>query len=493
MKTRLLRVLVAAVTLAGAAALAMVLRSAFLEADEVPQGEAYPFEFDESGAPGRLALALQLATVGTEEPALADSGAWLSLHRHLEEAFPLVHRVLKAKTVSDLSLLYRWPGSEPGLDPILLTAHMDVVAATPDTTGPWQYDPFSGAIARGYIWGRGTIDAKGPMVGMLEAVEGLLAAGFSPRRTVLFAFGHDGEAEGEGARQIVDLLSASETRLSWVLGEGLYLVSDLIPGLRDPVGIVGVAEKGTMNVRLVARAAGSSGPLPPRHSALGLLSRALVRIEDQAFEPEIRGPALELLDILGPLMDPGTRLLVANLWLLEGPLASALTESPILNTSLRTTISPTSIELTPGDATLPSEATVFLQTGIAPWDNEESVLDRIRDLVSDSEIEVEAVGTATRAAAALDWEAPKGVGFHVLKEAIHRSFPDVVAVVPALAPHPTDARHFSAITDHVYGFTPFRIGEGNLATIHGKGERVRVSAYLDVVRFYAELIQRGAE
>lgn len=492
MKTRLLRILVVAVVIAGATAVVMVIRSALLRADPIPQGTPYPFAFDELGAPERLARALEFPTVTLGPAAPTNPEAWVSLHQHLAAAFPRVHDALETEVVDGLSLLYRWPGSDSALDPVLLSAHMDVVPAASDATGAWRHGPFSGTVDGGYIWGRGAMDAKGSMTGILEAIEGLLAAGFSPRRTVLLAFGHDGESKGEGARRIADILDRRGTHLSWVIGEGLYVVSDLIPGLRDPVGMVGVAEKGTIQLRLTARSEGGSESFPPRTSALGVLSKALVRLEDQAFPPEIRGPALELLDVLGPLMDPGTRLLVANIWLLERPLSRALTESPILNAALRTTISASGVESTPsGDSA--SVASALLGVGIAPWHTPDSVLDRVTSLLADLSVEVEVIDVGKQGSPVATPAASEAEGFRVVKDAIHGTFPDVVAVVPALTPHPTDAGYFSGISEGVYGFTPFRIGEENLGTIHGEGERVRVSGYLAAIRFYAELIRRGTE
>ncbi len=520
MKTLLLRASIAVVVLAGAVAAVMLVRSAMVRTEPLPQVQAYPFQFDEPGAPERMAGALRFPTVfrpvapvmpSTEEGALdralaastdaaptsGSTGAWLSLHEYLARSFPRVHRTLDREVVHGLSLLYHWQGTDPDLDPILLTAHMDVVAGSDPSgraeTADWSYPPFSGAIEGGYVWGRGAIDSKGPLMAIMEAVEGLLASGFVPRRSVLLAFGHDGESDGEGVNRIVELLSRERTRPVWVLGEGSYLLSGLMPGIRDPIAMVGVAPKTGLDLRLIARAEAGSRSIPPRDTAFGALSEAIARVEDEAFPVEIRGPADELLLTLRGRMDPGTRLLVANLWLLRAPLGRALTESPILNSNLRSTAVTTRIQPPGFDEQLPAEAAAHFHVRLAPWDTPESVLERVRSAVAELPIEVAAVPsdeawTPPPAASRTDSE-----GFRVIREAVHASFPDVVGVVPGLAPRDTDTWQFGALSDAVYGFAPFRVDESSLPMLHGVNERVRISVYLGAVRFYADLIRRGAE
>lgn len=494
MKTFMIRMALAAVLLSGVVTATMLLRTAAFERDPIPEGSPYPFVFDELGAPERLAGALRIATVPPGNLTDGDLAVWLAFHRYLKQAFPRVHEVLERETVSEFSLLYRWPGTDPNLSPILLNAHMDVVPGSEDQTEGWRYPPFSGRIEGGYIWGRGAIDNKGSALGILEAVEGLLEAGFVPRRTILLAFGHDSESGGvNGARRIANLLEERGTHTTWALGEGLYLVSGMIPGLEDPVGMIGVAEKGGMNIRLIARGEGRSSLMSPRSTAAGVLASAITRLEDSAFPAKIRGPTLEVLETLGPYMDPGTRMLVANLWLLERPLARALTESPILGASLRTTAVPIMFHLGSNGDELPSEVFVLVHLGIAPWDSPDSVVEEIRSVVSDLEIEVEVVEEGMDTTPPTAVYSSESKGFQAIQEAIHRTFPNVVAVVPGLATLGTDSRHYGTVSENVYGFTPFRVDEETLQTIHGGGERVRVSVYLDVIRFYAELIRRGAE
>ncbi len=507
MKTLFIRGLIVAVVISGVAVVVMLVRSTGLEPLPLPEGPTHPFAFDELGAPERLAGALRIATISgdpTEHPASDASSTsieaggstgeagdpWLAFRSHLLESFPLVHEALEVETVSERSLLYRWIGSDPGLEPILLTAHADVSEV--EDAEAWARPPFAGTIDGGYVWGRGAIDSKGPLIGMLEAAEGLLEAGYVPRRTVLFAFGHDGEGEGAGALETAAVLRERGWRPAWVLGEGLYLVSGMIPGLRDPVGMVGVSEKGRMGVRISARSDPGSRSIPGRATAAGILSQALSRLEGEAFPPEIRGPVEDLLATLGPHMDPGTRLQVSNLWLLGGPLARALTESPLLNASLRSTLAIVAVEAEARGERLPAEASALIEVSVAPWDAEDSVLERLRSVVADLDVEVD-LAASVGAVAPTSPSPTESQGFQLVREAIHRSFPDVVGVVPVLSPRATDLRRFRALTDGVFGFSPFRVDRETLQSIGGPEERVRMSVYLQAIRFYAELIRRGSE
>ena len=72
-------------------------------------------------------------------------------------------------------------------------SHQDVVEAT----GEWKYPPFSGQIAEGRIWGRGTMDTKGSLCAILEAVEELLREGFTPSCDVYVASSCNEEIMGD--------------------------------------------------------------------------------------------------------------------------------------------------------------------------------------------------------------------------------------------------------------------------------------------------------
>ena len=203
---------------------------------EVPPIARLPV--DDAAVAQRLAEAVRLRTESSRDDAQANVGQFLQFHALLQQRFPLVHAQLKREVVGDLSLLYTWPGSDAGAAPVMLMAHQDVVPVAPGTEGDWAQPPYSGAIEGGYVWGRGSWDDKGNLMSQLEAVEMLLASGFTPQRTIYLAFGADEEVGGlRGAAQIAALLQERKVRLDFVIDEGLLILDGVMPGLLIPVAI----------------------------------------------------------------------------------------------------------------------------------------------------------------------------------------------------------------------------------------------------------------
>jgi len=243
-----------------------------------------------AGAAERLAGAVRIPTISHEDPAAFDAGAFQTLHAYLSTAFPRVHAQLRRETVGTHSLLYTWQGTDSSLKPMLLMGHLDVVPVEPGTEGQWQERPFSGRIADGFVWGRGAIDNKLSVLGTMEAVEMLLGEGFRPARTVYLAYGHDEEVGGaRGAREIAALLKRRGVQLEMVLDEGGVIGDRLFPGVSAPTALVGIAEKGFVSLELSTRAAGGHSSLPPRQSAIGILSAAVARVEDNPMPARWRG------------------------------------------------------------------------------------------------------------------------------------------------------------------------------------------------------------
>lgn len=494
MKTFLFRAFVTALVACGILALVVVVRMAVVEAPPRPDGEPRPFAFPQADAVERLAEALRIPTVSHEDPGERDPEAWLELHRHLEASFPRVHEELEVETVSRLSLLLTWPGSDPDLRPILFGAHQDVVPVPEENLEDWTHPPFAGVVADGYVWGRGALDMKGPLMGILEAVEGLLAEGLRPRRTVIFAFGHDEEVGGrEGAARITELLRERGVRPEWVLEEAGAVVTEMLPGLRDPVALVATAEKGYMTLRLEARTEAGHSSAPPRDTAIGTVARGLARLEENPFPARLEGPVRGMLQTLAPHMDPGTRMLTANLWLLGPLVARALGAEPTTGALVRTTMAPTVFRAGVKENVLPARASATVNVRIAPWDTPESVVERVRGLLEGLELEVGVSEELTPPIPASPVSSTETAGYRSIRETIHVVFPDVIAVAPILTIVATDGRHYGRIADDVYRFAPYRAGPETLERIHGVDERISVAGYLEMVRFYAELLRRSVE
>lgn len=201
-----------------------------------------------------LAEAIRTPTVSQEDRERNDPGDVLALHAFLRETYPLVHERCLVETVTGLSLLFTWQGTDAEADPIVLMAHMDVGPVEPGTEDDWDQDPFGGTTVDGELWGRGSLDDKGPLIAIMEAVEHLLDSGFVPSRTVNIALGHDEEIGGlEGAKRTAELLSERGIRPWFVVDEGGWVVDEIPPLTNEPVALVGTAEKGYLNLELIAR------------------------------------------------------------------------------------------------------------------------------------------------------------------------------------------------------------------------------------------------
>lgn len=295
---------------------------------------------DAAAAAERLAGALRIVTVSTEDPAARDDETFSSLHSFLAQSFPNVHATLRREIVGRGALLYAWPGTDASLRPVVLCAHLDVVPVEPQTKAAWTHAPFAGEIADGYVWGRGVLDYKLGVAGMLEAIEILLAQGFQPRRTVLLAFGADEEVGGaEGAARIAARIESRYHQAEFVLDEGGIVSEGGVPGVAAPVALVGIAEKGFASVELVAQGEGGHSSMPPRHTAVGVIARAVARLESQPFRANLRAPAADLFNYVGPETAFPRRLVFANRWLFDPLIEWMLARAPSTDAILRTTTS----------------------------------------------------------------------------------------------------------------------------------------------------------
>ena len=171
--------------------------------------------YDLDAAVGHLSAAAQIKTISHQDPAENDIAEWDRLHAWLAATYPATHRAMTRTILPNRTLIYHWPGSDASLAPIIVMAHQDVVPVTEGTEKDWKYPPFSGAIAEKSVWGRGTVDDKGSLIGLFEAIEALAASGFRPKRGVYLVAGHDEEAGGSGAVAAAALAPAPPASSSW--------------------------------------------------------------------------------------------------------------------------------------------------------------------------------------------------------------------------------------------------------------------------------------
>ena len=435
-----------------------------------------------------LAEAVRITTIGHEDPQRIDTVAFQEFHDFLRATYPRCHQHLRVETVAGYSLLYEWEGRDPAAAPILLMGHMDVVPVESGTEEDWPFGPFAGERDERYLWGRGAIDDKGAVIALFEAVEGLLAGGFQPRRTVYLAVGHDEETGGAGgAIAVAGFLAERGIRFEFVLDEGGAVVEDLLPGATRPVGLVGIGEKGYLNVELTAESAGGHSSVPPPSTAVGRLAAAVHRLEQNPMRARLpvqsaffnavapalgraQGLVLRYADRLGPLVE------------------RKLSASPASNALIRTTAAVTMIDGGVKPNVLPQQARAVANFRVLPGDDLDAVLAHVRQVVGTGISVRPLEGGFTSDPSPLS--SPDSAAFEMIAATITDLFPEVV-VAPWILMGATDSRHYQAIADDVYRFAPFTLTPEDMARIHGTGERVRLSDADTAVAFYRSLVERA--
>jgi carboxypeptidase PM20D1 len=451
---------------------------------------------DEAAAAQRLGEAVRLRTISSRSDSALSADQFKQLHSLLQARFPKTHAALKREVVGDLSLLYTWPGSKPDLQPILLMAHQDVVPIAPGTEKTWSTEPFSGEVKDGFIWGRGAWDDKGNLMAQLEAIEMLLGSGYQPERTVYLAFGADEEVGGHrGAEQIAALLKARKVRLDFVIDEGLLITEGIMPGLKAPTAVIGVAEKGYLSVvlKMSATPGHSSMPPPKGTSAVAMMSAALKRLDDEQLPGGIRGVAGEMFATMAPEMGGFSRVALSNLWLFGPIVQKQLEAGASTNAVLRTTTALTVVNAGNKENVLPGLAEATVNFRLLPGDTKEQVLERTRVLVADAtqsdKFELFALPGAVDASKVTPTDSAQ---YALMNRTIREVFPGTL-VTPGLMIGGTDSIHFGDISDHIFKFSPVRANAEDLKRFHGTNERIAVSNYAELIRFYHRLLTQGAK
>lgn len=434
------------------------------------------------------AIRFKTVTVAPGDPRVGQEGPWLELQAWMEETYPAFHAAVAKETIpGGYALLFTWQGSDTSLDPLLLMAHQDVVPVNIGTEGDWDAPPFSGAIQDGYVYGRGAIDDKGSMVGLLEALNALALDGFQPKRTVLLMLGHDEEVSGSGASSGVELLKSRGVSPVMALDEGFMAVENN-PLTGGTVAFVGVAEKGYVTFTLTVTAEGGHSSTPPRNSATVRLARALVALDENQMTADLDYPLVSgLFKATGEGMPFLQRMAFANQWLFGGYLKGILGGTPAANAMIRTTTAPTMLTGSAKENVLAQRATAIINFRIHPKDTEESILAHIKEVTGEIEgLEVAYGRTGIRGAGASPVSPMDNLSFGVLYAVAADS--SGAPVAPGLVLGATDGRYATAITDSVYRFMPAVMSPEDLTGFHGTNERLTVENMGRLSKGYAQII-----
>lgn len=424
-----------------------------------------------------LSKGLQYKTISFSEDAIPDSAAFFGFHRFLSETFPLTHAALSLEKINTYSLLYTWKGSDPSKKPIILMSHQDVVPVDQPTLSDWEAGPFEGKITETDIIGRGSMDDKGTLIGLLEAVEKLLEESYVPSQTIYLAFGHDEEiGGGKGAAEIAKHLKAKGVTAAMTLDEGGFLAEHLVPGIDNPVAMVNLAEKGFASFKLIVETKGGHSSQPPKENTIGMLAKAIVDLENNQLPYKLVKPIDYQFEYMGAELPFFKKLAFANPWLFEKPILEAL--------NAHTTTAPTIIDGGVKNNVIPTVAEATINFRILPGESIASVQQHIESTISDK-IRVEPVGFLTEPSpvSSIDSDVYKK-----LEKTIRNMFPNAI-VVPGLVGGGTDARYFYDISEDVYRFYPIRIGPESMTRFHGIDEKISKENYKEIIEFSYHLIK----
>ncbi|MCZ2847438.1 M20/M25/M40 family metallo-hydrolase [Modestobacter sp. VKM Ac-2978] len=438
---------------------------------------------DATRAADHLAQLIRIPTVSRRDPEQVDQSVFSAFRERLAELYPRTHRELELELLGTGAMLFHWRSGN-GAQPLVLMAHYDVVPADGQA---WTRDPFAGEVVDGVVHGRGAIDDKGALVAVLEAVESLLHEGFRPARDVYLSFGNDEEVAGTGARTAARTLAARGITPWAVVDEGGAVVTGVFPGVPGPIAVVGIAEKGVVDLELTTEDAGGHASSPVRGGATARLARALVRLDEQPFPPRVSDVVLALVDTVGRHAPTGHRVLYAHAALLRPALAGLLSRAGREASALvRTTVAITQLEGSRAPNVLATRARAMANVRVVLGETAESAIERIRGVIDDPSVRLE----ATRADDPSPVSRTDNEAWATLTAAIQTAHP-AATVTPYLMVQASDARHFAQISDSVYRFMPFDLSSAQLASLHAADEHLTVAALARGVAFYRELLQRS--
>ncbi|KYG75797.1 M20 family peptidase [Roseivirga spongicola] len=431
-----------------------------------------------------LQTALRLKTISFEDPAEFDSSQFHLFNTFLKDEYPLSDSLLNHRIFNEFSHLYEWRGSNTELKPIVLMGHIDVVPiASPDK---WSVEPFGAEIKDGKIWGRGTIDDKFSVIGIMEAVEMLLKEDFQPERTIYLAFGHDEEVGGDfGAVAMVEHLKSKGIEAEYVLDEGYAITQKLIPGIDTDVAMIGIAEKGSTTIEFTVDMEGGHSSQPSPETAIDVLAKAISRLKEEPMEATLSEAMQGFMNQLGPEMGFVNKMAFANKSLFK-PIIIATYEgaSNAGNALIRTTTAPTIFEAGIKENVIPTTARALVNFRIIPGQTAEDVMEHCLAVMDDERVKAKFYGFNTNPSPVSPMDS---WGYETINRSIKQVF-EATFTAPNLVIAATDSRHFSPISKNIYRFVPYHINEQNINTFHGIDEHILVEDYKNAIRFYRQLI-----
>ncbi len=484
------KVKIAVAAAAGALAASVPVRAAFHTEKKAEVPEMPAENVDLARYRKNLSDAIRIPTIANKDPEKTDWAVFDRFHAFLRERYPLMHEKLELTVINRGALMFRWKGSVEGLDPIALLSHQDVVPVSEGTLGDWTHPPFDGVDDGEFIWGRGALDMKNHLIGVMESVETLLAEGFQPERDVYILLGHNEEVmcanEESGATAMCAYLKERGVHLDCIIDEGGAILPVNVKGVinKDLAGI-GVAEKGYADIEVAVHAKGGHSSQAPNHTALGKLANVIRDIENHQFKAKISPMLMELFDRIGRNVSYPVRLVTCNLKLLKPALAFGLSYVPPAASMMRTTTGVTMASGSPQANVLPQRASAVVNFRIYPGQTVEDVLAHLKKVIRYKDVEINLLP---------GWKNPSLISptdsraFQKIGMICKSMNPNTI-VAPYLVMGGTDACHYQPVCENIYRYSPFRVSTSLLLTTHGTNERIPIDSMEAGIAFFKRYIR----
>lgn len=462
--------------------LILLLRALMFKPEVKAEKVVEPVSFDKEKAVHDLREMVLCKTVSNADYSLEEDAEFKKFEDKLVELFPVVHSTCIKENIGRRGIVFHWKGVSSEKATVLMS-HFDVVEV--DESG-WEKAPFEGIIENDVLWGRGTLDTKSTLNGCLQAVETLMKEGFTPKNDIYLCFSGDEEISGPTCPAIVDEFARRGVNVQLVVDEGGAVVSNVFPGVKERVAVIGIAEKGMLNLSYTVKSKGGHASSPPAHTPIGILSKACTKLEGKPFKANFTPPTLALFDTLGRRSTFLYRLIFANMWLFK-PVLSLIGKmgGGEINALMRTTCAFTQMKGSNGRNVLPAQAEMLSNFRIMTGETMESTVEYVKKVINDDRVEVNIVnGNEPSVISRTDCEE-----FEIVKEAVGETFPDAV-VTPYLMFACSDSQHYGKISDKVYRFSAQSMTSEERKTVHGHNERITFKGIWECVEFYLRLIKK---
>lgn len=434
-----------------------------------------------------LGNAIKIKTVSYPDPKKVDWDKFIEFHKFLDDTYPLIRKNFSKEVIGEYSLLYKWEGTNKTKEPLALLSHIDVVPVSRGTEKDWVRGSFSGDIHDGSVWGRGALDMKGHLIATMEACEKLLEKGYKPEQDVYLCFGHDEEIVGNndgGAIQIAKELKRRNVKLGMVIDEGGAIIPGDMFNIKENIATIGVGEKGYMDVKVICNSKGGHSSQPPKVTGLVELSKFIMDLQKKPMKIRLTKTVDEFFDTIGRRMEFKMKIILANLWLTKPIFLKSLSNSPVTNAMIRTSITPTMSEGSPSENVLPQNAYINLNCRILQGETIDDVLDYLKKVANNSNFEfIYQKGKNPSAISSTDCKA-----FDILKKSMKQVYNNL-PITPYLVVGGTDSYFYEMVCDHIYRIGAFESNMEQIATLHGTNEKMRVDALEKGVNLFMNIIQ----